>query len=100
MIASLKQAQFGFFYFDQIVLFVCQPVCTTTKDVTLPDFTWVHLDAPFCKRGGKVRWLTKKLVMDFVVLRDDDALHILNPISPVFTSSMAFARYVVNVLLE
>lgn len=51
-------------------------------------------------RPQLIHWPTKKLVMDFVVLRDGDALHILNPISPAFTSSMAFARYAVDTLLS
>ena len=50
-------------------------------------------------RPQLVHWPTKKLVMDFVVLRDGDALHILNAISPAFTSSMAFAKYAVATLL-
>ena len=50
-------------------------------------------------RPQLVHWPTKKLVMDFVVLNEGDTLHILNPISPAFTSSMAFARYAVDTLL-
>ena len=37
--------------------------------------------------------------MYFVVLRDDDALHFLNAISPAFTSSMTLAKYAVAPLL-
>ncbi|MEW6447152.1 MAG: L-2-hydroxyglutarate oxidase [Bacillota bacterium] len=51
-------------------------------------------------RPQLVDWRTKKLVMDYVVLKDGDTVHILNAISPGFTSSMSFARYVVNKLLE
>jgi L-2-hydroxyglutarate oxidase len=50
-------------------------------------------------RPQLVHWPTKTLVMDFFMLRDGDALHILNPISPAFTSSMAFAKYAVDTLL-
>ena len=50
-------------------------------------------------RPQLVHWPTKTLVMDYVVLRDSNALHILNPISPAFTTSMAFARDIVNNLL-
>lgn len=50
-------------------------------------------------RPQLVYWPTKKLVMDFVVLRDGDTVHILNAVSPAFTSSMAFAKYVVDALL-
>jgi L-2-hydroxyglutarate oxidase LhgO len=51
-------------------------------------------------RPQLVHWPTKKLVMDFVLIKDGDSLHILNAISPAFTSSMAFARYVVDILLD
>lgn len=38
----------------------------------------------------------KELLMDFIIEKDNNTLHILNAISPAFTSSMAFARYVVK----
>ncbi len=38
----------------------------------------------------------KELVMDFVVIKDGNTLHILNAISPAFTSAFAFAEYVVK----
>ncbi|MCS7163665.1 MAG: L-2-hydroxyglutarate oxidase [Thermodesulfovibrio sp.] len=38
----------------------------------------------------------KELVMDFVVIKDANTLHILNAISPAFTSAFAFAEYVVK----
>jgi len=47
-------------------------------------------------RPQLVDWRTKALVMDFVVERAGDTLHVLNPISPAFTSSMALARQVVD----
>lgn len=37
-----------------------------------------------------------ELVMDYLVLQNDDSLHILNAVSPAFTSSLAFAEYVVD----
>ncbi len=51
-------------------------------------------------RPQLIHWPSKTLVMDFVILHNGDSLHILNPISPAFTSSMAFAKYVVANLLE
>jgi L-2-hydroxyglutarate oxidase LhgO len=51
-------------------------------------------------RPQLVDWDTKKLVTDFVVIRDGDSIHILNAISPAFTCSMAFARYTVDMLLD
>jgi L-2-hydroxyglutarate oxidase LhgO len=47
-------------------------------------------------RPQLVDWKSKELVMDFIVLKDGDSLHILNAISPAFTCSMAFAKHVVK----
>jgi L-2-hydroxyglutarate oxidase LhgO len=47
-------------------------------------------------RPQLVDWDNKKLVMDFVVLKDGESIHILNSISPAFTCSMAFAKHVVD----
>lgn len=38
----------------------------------------------------------KELMMDFFAIKEDHTLHILNAISPAFTSSMAFAKYIMN----
>lgn len=43
-------------------------------------------------RAQLVDWQTKELVMDFLVEKDGNATHVLNAISPAFTSSMAFAK--------
>lgn len=43
-------------------------------------------------RAQLINWKEKKLVMDYVVIKGDNSLHILNAISPAFTSSMAFAK--------
>jgi len=47
-------------------------------------------------RPQLVNWETKELVMDFVVEKKDNHIHILNAISPAFTSAMAFADFVVD----
>lgn len=49
-------------------------------------------------RPQLVDWGEKKLVMDFLVIKNGDSLHVLNGISPAFTSSMAFASYAVDML--
>lgn len=49
-------------------------------------------------RPQLVHWPTRQLVMDFVVLRDGAAMHVLNAVSPAFTSSMAFAKHAVGML--
>jgi len=40
----------------------------------------------------------KELVMDFLVIKEKHSLHILNAISPAFTSSFTFAKYIVKEL--
>jgi L-2-hydroxyglutarate oxidase len=49
-------------------------------------------------RAQLVDWPRRELVKDFVVLKDGSSLHILNAISPGFTSSMAFAEYAIDQL--
>ncbi|HUL61111.1 MAG TPA: FAD-dependent oxidoreductase [Anaeromyxobacteraceae bacterium] len=47
-------------------------------------------------RPQLVDWRTKELVMDFLVEARDGSVHVLNPISPAFTSSMDLARTIVR----
>jgi L-2-hydroxyglutarate oxidase LhgO len=47
-------------------------------------------------RPQLVDWRTKELVMDFLVEARDATVHVLNPISPAFTSSMDLARTIVK----
>ncbi len=47
-------------------------------------------------RAQLVDWRTKDLVMDFSVIAQGDAIHVLNPISPAFTSSMDIAETLVR----
>ncbi|MBF0567365.1 MAG: L-2-hydroxyglutarate oxidase [Nitrospirae bacterium] len=47
-------------------------------------------------RPQLVDWKTKELVTDFIVVKDGNSVHVLNSISPAFTSSMDFARVIVN----
>ncbi len=47
-------------------------------------------------RPQLVDWDTKELVMDFLVLKDSNSVHILNAISPAFTSAFAFAEFIVS----
>ena len=46
-------------------------------------------------RPQLVDWETKQMVMDFLVVADGASLHVLNPISPAFTSSMDLAQGIV-----
>ena len=50
-------------------------------------------------RPQLVHWPSKMLVMDYVVLYDGDSIHVLNPISPAFTTSLASAKDIVTKLL-
>jgi L-2-hydroxyglutarate oxidase LhgO len=43
-------------------------------------------------RPQLVDWRTKELVMDFLVEARGESIHVLNPISPAFTSSMDLAK--------
>ncbi len=47
-------------------------------------------------RAQLVDWNNKELEMDFLVLREGNTTHILNPVSPAFTSSMDLAQKIVR----
>jgi (S)-2-hydroxyglutarate dehydrogenase len=47
-------------------------------------------------RPQLVDWRTKELVMDFLVVAKDETVHVLNPVSPAFTSSMDLARSIAD----
>jgi len=47
-------------------------------------------------RPQLVHWKTRELVMDFIMVRDRNTLHVLNPISPAFTSSMDLAKTIAD----
>lgn len=47
-------------------------------------------------RPQLVDWRTRELVMDFLVEARDGTVHVLNPVSPAFTSSMEIARQVAD----
>ena len=49
-------------------------------------------------RAQLVHWPTHELVMDFLILKDAHSLHVLNAVSPAFTSSMAFAKHIADQL--
>lgn len=51
-------------------------------------------------RPQLVRWPDGKLIGDFLVVRDSDSLHVLNAISPAFTSSMVLAGYLADLISE
>lgn len=49
-------------------------------------------------RAQLVNWQDHQLEMDFKIVKQDNSLHILNAISPAFTSSMSFASLACNLL--
>lgn len=51
-------------------------------------------------RPQLINWENKELVMDFLVIKDLNSIHILNAISPAFTSAFAFAEFVVKNYIE
>ena len=51
------------------------------------------------KVGIRAQLLNKKsseLVMDFIVERRGNTTHVLNAVSPAFTSAFSFAKYILN----
>jgi L-2-hydroxyglutarate oxidase LhgO len=47
-------------------------------------------------RAQLVDWRKKELVMDFLMLKEGNTVHLLNPVSPAFTSSMYLAKKIVK----
>jgi L-2-hydroxyglutarate oxidase LhgO len=47
-------------------------------------------------RAQLVDWDKKELVLDFLVQKEENSIHILNPVSPAFTSSMDLAQKIVK----
>lgn len=62
-------------------------------DVTMSD---IQPSSKIGIRPQLIDWQQKKLVMDFVIEKNQKSLHILNAISPAFTSAPAFAKYCVS----
>jgi len=57
----------------------------------------------FLKPGIRAQLLNKRsneLVQDFVIEGDQHSTHILNAVSPAFTCSIPFAKYVVDLILK
>ena len=73
------------YFFDD-----CQRLVKELKPAWLTNTSKVGI------RPQLVDWKKKELVMDFMVEKGEYSVHILNAISPAFTSSMAFAAYIVN----
>ena len=100
--------------FEDAVLFFANPgfrsVALSEPRKYLP--AYLHRDAARLVRGFDptevepadkvgirpqlVDWRTKELLMDFIVERAGDTLHVLNPISPVFTRAMELARQIAD----
>ena len=51
-------------------------------------------------RPQLIDWRKKELIMDYMIIKDENSIHILNATSPAFTSSMDFAGFVVNKYLN
>ncbi|HUC92001.1 MAG TPA: hypothetical protein VMS09_08230 [Paenibacillus sp.] len=57
----------------------------------------------FLKPGIRAQLMNKRtmeLLQDFVIEGDRNSLHVLNAVSPAFTCSIAFARFVVDQIME
>jgi len=79
-------------YFKQFVLNEARRLIPELRINDIVDSNLVGI------RPQLIHWPTKALVMDFIVLQHGDTLHVLNPISPAFTSSMAFAKDIANMI--
>ncbi len=60
------------------------------------DPTWLVPATKVGIRPQLINMRDKKLEMDFLVIKEHHTLHVLNAISPAFTSSMAFAQHIVR----
>ncbi|NIP29952.1 MAG: L-2-hydroxyglutarate oxidase [Candidatus Dadabacteria bacterium] len=49
-------------------------------------------------RPQLVNLYKNELVMDYKVIKESDTIHVLNAISPAFTSSMSFAKYICDLI--
>jgi L-2-hydroxyglutarate oxidase LhgO len=71
---------------------------TKAVQALIPDIKEEHL-LPSNKVGIRAQLLntrTRQLEMDFFVERKNNTIHILNAVSPAFTSSLKFAELLVN----
>lgn len=65
------------------------------------DQNWLMQSPKSGIRPQLVNWKTKELMMDFLIEETDNSVHLLNAISPAFTSSMSVAEHVVkNTILQ
>jgi L-2-hydroxyglutarate oxidase LhgO len=79
-----------------------KPWFVQAAQAILPRLRAEHL-MPIDKAGIRAQMLDKqtgKLVTDFVVEQGNHSTHVLNAISPAWTSAFPFARYVCNNFIE
>lgn len=77
-----------------------KPYFVRSARALVPNIRARHL-LPSAKVGIRAQLFdrqTQELVMDFVVERCEKSLHVLNAVSPGFTSSFSFAQYVLDQL--
>lgn len=75
-----------------------KPYFVNTVRKLVPDLTKDDL-IPSNKVGIRPQLINiqkKKLEMDYIIEQDSDSMHVLNAISPAFTSSFSFAQLLVN----
>jgi len=68
---------------------------TMVPELTLDD---LQPSAKVGIRAQLVHWPSRQLFMDFLIQKNAESLHVLNAVSPAFTSAMAFAKHVVDQL--
>lgn len=77
-------------YFGKYVFLECKKLIPELKKEDIQTSSKAGI------RAQLVDWDKKELVMDFVVEKNENSIHILNAVSPAFSSSMSFAKYVVD----
>jgi L-2-hydroxyglutarate oxidase LhgO len=88
VLAEPKKYVFRFFYEDaRSLVYALEPA-----DIIASDKTGI--------RPQLVDWNRKELVMDYLIIKDGSCLHLLNTISPAFTSSMHFAEFVLKYYIQ
>jgi len=81
-------------WLNSVVLSEARKLVPNLRDSDIQDAAKVGL------RAQLVNTSEKCLVTDFLIVKEGPSLHILNAISPAFTSSMAFAEYAVSEFMD
>jgi len=87
-------------YTHREVLNFMKPKFVNTSQTLVPSLTSgdISLSGKVGIRAQLLDILSCRLVMDFLIEQTDNETHILNAVSPAFTSAFGFSDYVVGLL--